>query len=270
VLRYGPGMSSPAFSATRDSEAAEPWAERLAAADRALEGSGTILKLFLAGGDEALFSDRVVAQVRALLGSLREQTDAESVPEALLGHVHALAIEAQLTERLGVEQALDPVVSPLLQRVLASSDPTASDLGRAVLAAQAEFVQTQRRGVLSSDQLSDSAAPHRANRVALLDRAIGLLEDGRAALDLSRAGVALFLSALAQRSGLSREAATLATVPSQAPRLALALIAAGAGRETIERVLLALHPADVVPERWEAIEPGEATRLLDTSRVPTR
>ena len=56
---------------------------------------------------------------------------------ALLSHVHSLALEWQLTERLQSRIALDPVLPPLVQALIASPEPATAELAMQFLAAQA-------------------------------------------------------------------------------------------------------------------------------------
>src|SRR5688572_20651502 len=120
-----PTMTSPAFSATRESEVESLLAGQLAAADRVVADAYPILRYNLGGDDLALLSDRIVAQVRAQIDDLAGQlvvsegenasalSDKLTADPALVRHVHALAIETELSERLSERLALDPVVSPL-------------------------------------------------------------------------------------------------------------------------------------------------------------
>ncbi|MFN5779780.1 MAG: hypothetical protein ACK44O_09970, partial [Novosphingobium sp.] len=72
---------------------------------------------------------------------------------ALLNHIHAQALEFQLGERLQARIALDPVLSPLLQALIASPDSTTAASAMALLAAQARYVQAQRRMQLPVGEL---------------------------------------------------------------------------------------------------------------------
>jgi hypothetical protein len=56
-------------------------------------------------------------EIAALIAVLSESP-------AFLGHVHALVLEWQLTELLQARLALDPVLSPLLQALIGSSEET--------------------------------------------------------------------------------------------------------------------------------------------------
>ena len=283
-------MISPAFSPPAAREAEALLGQSLAAADAALAGAGPILRHLLGPSDPTLFSDRILAQTRAQIEDLARglvQPAAAAVDlgerlaadPGLLGHAHALALEAQLAERLAERLGLDPVTPPLLQALIASPDPHASADAMLLLAAQARFGQWQRRGELPlgelpgellrvARQVASEPAPvevdHGTARLELLVRVAERL--GAEALELGQAGVALFVTALAAGSGLSRDAAILATAPSQGARLVLALVACGASPEAAERQLLALHPGAAVPEGIDALPPERAAALLAGAR----
>ena len=318
-------MNNAAFSLTED-----PYANRvveslfgdeLAAADLALANVSPILRHLLGNDDHALFSDRIVAQVRAQIEDLarqlamsleaamghadaRERAD-DTAPQlaaalidspAILTHAHALALEAQLAERLATRLSLDAVLSPLLQALIASADPNTAATAMALLAAQARFVQAQRRGELPLAELpgdllhaallimrehagGDDPARDRiagvletairgnfdeaANRLGLLHRLVGGMGGGAiAALDVGQAGVALFVTALGLGAGLERDAAVLATSEAQLPRLALALLASGAKPAAVEQQFVALHPEITLPDGFETLRADRAAALL--------
>ena len=318
-------MNNAAFSLTED-----PYANRvveslfgdeLAAADLALANVSPILRHLLGNDDHALFSDRIVAQVRAQIEDLarqlamsleaamghadaRERAD-DTAPQlaaalidspAILTHAHALALEAQLAERLATRLSLDAVLSPLLQALIASADPNTAATAMALLAAQARFVQAQRRGELPLAELpgdllhaallimrehaaGDDPARNRiagvletairgnfdeaANRLGLLHRLVGGMGGGAiAALDVGHAGVALFVTALGLGAGLDRDAAVLATSEAQLPRLALALLASGAKPAAVEQQFVALHPEITLPDGFETLRADRAAALL--------
>ena len=284
-------MTSPASPGTRDGEVEGRWARDLAAADRALADVHPLLRHALGKADAALLNDRIVARVRAQLEDLAERlahgegsetrdalAEALIADPALLRHAHALAVEAQLAAGLAEQVSLDPVLSPLLQMLIASADPAATEL----VAAQARFVQAQQRGELSpadlpregleaalrvlrdqgleaSPQAIGSGAEDKSNRLALLDRVVAALAEGSTALDVTHAGVALFASALARASGLDRADVILATAETQLPRLALALRASGAA---VERQVFALHPDAALPEGLGSLDAKDAAALL--------
>lgn len=318
-------MNNPAFSLPEypnDAWGVESlFGDELGAADLALANVNPILRHLLGNEDHALFSDRILAQVRAQLEDLAHQLAMsletamghpdpreaanETAPALaaafidsppILAHAHALALEAQLAERLAARLSLDAVLSPLLQALIASPDPNTAATAMALLAAQARFGQAQRRGELPLAELSgdllhaallvmrqhdagDDPARDRvaavletairsnfdeaANRLGLLQRLVGGMGGGAiAALDVGHAGVALFVTALALGAGLERDAAVLATSEAQLPRLALALLASGVKPAAVEAQFFALHPEVTLPEGFETLRADRAAALL--------
>lgn len=218
---------------------------------------------------------------------------------ALLTHVHSAALEWQLAERLEQGLALDPVLPPLLQARIGAEDPAVAATATAMLASQARFGQAMRRMELPLEELpadlfhlvlatmrvvaqdagqADSATPERVSRaevtlrrhyeeretrLGLIERVIiALREDAGQALSIERAGVALFLTAVAIGSGQDRDAAILATADSQVLRLALALKVCGLAGEALVAQVLAIHPRAVVPDALDRLLPEQAARLL--------
>ena len=318
-------MNNPALSLPDDGDdhrAVESlFGDELAAADLAQANVGPILRHLLGNDDHALFSDRIVAQVRAQIEDLAHQLAMsletalghadpreaanETAPQLaaafidsppILAHAHALALEAQLAERLATRLSLDAVLSPLLQALIASADPNTAATAMALLAAQARFVQAQRRGELPLAELpgdllhaallimrehaaGDDPARNRiagvleaairgnfdeaANRLGLLHRLVGGMSGGAiAALDVGHAGVALFVTALGLGAGLERDSAVLATSEAQLPRLALALLASGAKPAAVEQQFVALHPEIALPDGFETLRADRAAALL--------
>ena len=318
-------MNNPAFSLpegpidTWDVESL--FGAELAAADLSQNNVGPILRHLLGNDDHALFSDRVVAQVRAQIEDLARQLalsleqamghkDAREKAEdaapqlaaaliaspPILAHAHALALEAQSAERLSARLSLDAVLSPLLQALIASSDPNTSATAMALLAAQVRFVQAQRRGELPLAELPGDLLhialltlrehgagkdPARervagaleaairgnfdeaANRLGLLHRLIAGMGGGAiAGLDVGHAGLALFVTALGIGAGLDRDCAVLATSEAQLPRLALALLASGVKPAAVEQQFFALHPDITLPEGFETLSADRAAALL--------
>lgn len=214
---------------------------------------------------------------------------------AFLEHFHTLALEWHWTERLERSRAIDPVLPPLLQSRMAAADPQVSAAAMGLLAAQARFCQNQRRmqlpiGELPGDLLHialvtlrahvgvegsaeayaliaertlrarmDETRSRLAQMAGLLD---GMGSGVAAALVLEKAGIALFLTALARGSGLSREAAIMATIDSQVPRLAVALRACGLAPSDVAAQALALHPDAHLPDSTLDLSPAEAAALL--------
>jgi hypothetical protein len=257
--------------------------EELARGDMAMESAGPVLRHLLANDDSSLFGDDIVSRVRGMVADMAGQLlscQAElagvSEPEdfvaqrsdvlsamlidnpAILAHLHALALEWQLTERLQLRAAIDPVLSPLLQALIASKDPEIAATAMAMLAAQARFVQQQRRmelpltelpgdlfhaalltmrGCASEEEdryaaqaegrLRDQFDESRS-RLGLASRLVTAMGGGAmAALAVAHAGTAIFLAALALASGQSRSSAVMATNERQLARFALSLRAAG-------------------------------------------
>lgn len=281
-----------------------------------------IMRHLLASDDHSVFSEEIVARSRAMLEDIARQllvaraeaAEAES-PRAtdgdelavlvnglcadptLLGHVHALAVEWQLTERLHARLGLDPVLSPLLQALIASTEPAVSSAGMSLLAAQTRFTQAQRRMQLSLMELpadllhaalvalqthgggqdAHAAAAERKlceqfdegrSRLGLMTRLVlGMGGGAHAALSIEHAGVALFLTALSIATGQDRALATLATNEGQAARLALALSSAGMKSGLVEQQFAALHPDISLPEGFGDLGADRAAAVLSHGRT---
>ncbi|MFV0645092.1 MAG: hypothetical protein ACK5NN_11435 [Sphingomonadaceae bacterium] len=152
--------------------------DELAHGDVVLATIGPIMGHLLANHDHSLFSDEIVSRVRGMIGDIAWQllfaegetraledsrsfatNNAEMLSSMLAGHpaflthCHALALEAQLTDRLQQRCAIDGVLSPLLQALIASDDPAISSMAMSALAAQARFMQQQRRMELPLSEL---------------------------------------------------------------------------------------------------------------------
>ncbi len=276
-----------------------------------------IMRHLVASDDHSVFSEELVARTRSMIEDVAQQllvARGEAAGAAnphghdrdelgalvnglaadcgLLAHVHALGLEWQLTERLHARLSLDPVLSPLLQALIASPDQASAAAGISLLAAQARFVQTQRRmqlplGELSADLLHvallglrshtgmDDAAAGLAeqairgkfdesrSRFVLMSRLVlGMGGGAIAALSAEHAGVALFLTALSIATGQDRSLTVLSTNEGQLARLALGLSAAGLKPKSIEEQLVAIHPEVTLPEGFEQLGPDRAAALL--------
>lgn len=294
--------------------------DQLAQGDAFLESAVPIMRHLLSGEHSGAFADEIVARVRGGVSDLaaqllaavsatpdpaaQEQARFEELCAALLhlpgllGHLHAQAIEWQLTERLQARLALDPALPPLLQALLASDNETTSALAMSLLAAQARFAQSQRRmqmplhelpadllhGVLVAlrglarpeDEARVSAAESTIregydeshSRIALAARLVtGMGSGAVAALAVTHAGLALFTTALALASGQDRNIVMLSVGGAPAARLALALRAAGLRHEAIEEQIALLHPEVPRGVEWDRIAPDRAAELL-TAPVP--
>jgi hypothetical protein len=289
--------------------------DELSHGDAMIGSISPILRHLLTSDDHSLFSDEIVARVRGMVEHLARQLlnslniadeNAQHVVAglierpALLAHVHALAIEFQLTERLQARLALDPVLSPLLQALIASPDSVVAGSGMALLAAQARFVQAQRRMELpltelpadlfhaalqalrtieaDADALVSAETDLRArfdegrSRLGLMSRLVmGMGGGASAALAVAHAGAGLFLTALALGSGQDRDLTALSTNEVQVARLALALRAAGMRPEAVEEQFLSLHPEISLPDGFEQLGADRAAALLARSlAVPGR
>ncbi len=283
--------------------------DELAHADAMVGTIAPILRHLLANSEHSLFSDEILASMRGMLldvarqlldaragedelpqlgqhsaAELQALVDGFAVHPGFLAHAHGLALEWQLTQRLQARLALDPVLSPLLQALIASTEPPVAASAMALLAAQARFVQNQRRmhlplaelpgdllhaalvalratagddseaaaQVIAAEQRIRTSYNEGRTRLGLISRLVMSMGGGAlAALSVTHAGVAIFLSALALGSGQDRDLATLATNESQVARLALALAAAGMKPQAIEEQFAAIHPDVTLPEGFD-------------------
>ncbi len=297
--------------------------DALARGNAALARIGPILTHLLATPDHSLFSDEIVARIRGMCHHLawqvlRAQAEAtgqagreafaerhgDALAEHLLGsstllaYCHALALEWQLTEKLEAQYGIDPVLSPLIQELIAAEDTGLASAAMSSLTAQARFAQTQRRmelplselpgdlfhdllmdwrtysGHLRSDAMIRAEAKLRnaydegAGRIALLSRVVaGMGSEGQRALDIDHAGPSLFLTALAARTGQPRIAAVLSTNHQQTARLALGLRGAGLDGAEVERQVLRLDPKAMPSREIAGMPPEDARRLLAESVI---
>jgi len=298
-----PGTPDPVETRLRDA---------LAQGDAVLGSVAPVLRHLLASDDSGLFGDAILARVRGMIADIARQlgehlraaggevanpaalTAAITGNPALLTHVHALVLEWHLTELLQARLALDPVLSPLLQALIASPDETTAAHAMKFLAAQARFGRAQRRmrlplaelpgdllhaalmalhGVVhtqpdatacaAAEMAIREAYDEGRSRLGLAARLVTGMGGGAvAALSLHHAGAALFLSALATASGQDRDLAALATSETQRTRFALALCAAGLKPAAIEEQLLLLDPDAVPPEGLDRLAPERAGALL--------
>lgn len=291
--------------------------EDLAHGDIVLGTMGPILGHLLAQHDHSLFSDEVVARVRGMVSHLAQQLDSAlgDEPETqniavahnelvsalsanihLLVHCHALAIEAQLASRLEARSGVDPVLTPLLQALIASDEPATAGTAMTALAAQARFVQQQRRMELpltelpadlfhftlttwrsqiddagqeaaaAAEQALRGSFDEGASRIGLLLRlASGMGPGVKAALTISHAGVAMFLTALAVASRQERDLVAISTNESQLARLALGMRAAGLKASEVEEQFLFLHPDIALPPGFDLLRSDRAAGLLAQS-----
>lgn len=297
--------------------------EELAQGDAMLGSVGPILRHLLTNDDNSIFSEEVIARVRGMLTDLARQLfdqlaavqgddadrdhDGEKVAAVarllsaqppLLAHVHAVALEAQLTDRLHARLSLDPVLSPLLQALVASPQASVAGEAMGLLAAQARFVQAMRRMQLPLTELpgdlfhvalltlrhfadetvaaqaAEAEAQLRARydesrtRLGQIARIVtGMGGGAAAALAIGHGGVAIFLTALALASGQDRDLATLATGEGQMVRLMLSLRGAGLKPSAVEEQFLALHPDALLPAGFEMVGADRAAAILALSNA---
>lgn len=293
----------------------------LARGDMALSTLTPVLTHFLNTHDRTLFSDSIIARVRGMLRNasyrlLRVEADeigandvfgyadarADALGEelarhaAFLGHCHALAIEWQLADRLRGRNGIDPVLSPLLQSLIASEDGELADAAMGTLAAQARFIEQQKRmemplAELPEDQFANFISIWRRQRddlsedlattverriremrgenearLSLLARTVsGLGKHAEVALSLTHAGAAMFLSVLAHKAGQERDIAVVSTNDRQLVRFALSLRAAGLSPAETRAQLRCLHPDATMPAAIEQVTAGDARALLESS-----
>ncbi len=290
--------------------------DELARADRALGGVAPVLGHVLASSGNALVSDAVVARIRGMVNELARQflrrlasldadhpgTDMHLLDAlvkqltgdaSILAVLHASAMEGLITERLDQRASIDPVLSPLVQELVASRDAATSETAMQALAGQSRFMQAQRRMQQSVLELAPEileralriwarAIPaenepqvtkamrdlkaeydEAQTRCGLIARLLSAMRGGvLAALELEHAGFALFTSALAQKTGQSRERIILACHDDQSSRLAVGLRAAGLAPDAIDRQFLALDLSVRPPEGLEALSPAMAKAML--------
>ncbi len=293
----------------------------LSAGDSVLASTRPILRHLLINRDHSLFSDEVIARVRGMVshlgrqlmlacGEVAGQADAVGgnpvaaddlvarllTDPAILGHAHALTLEAIVVDRLQRRSEIDGVLAPLLQELAGAGDANLADAAMKLIAAQARFLQQARRmelplaelpgdlfhkalvalrAVLPEDHVRLAAeARLRADydeaqgRLAQLSRLVMAL-GSRAprALAIENAGLAVFATALAMASGQDRALVVLSLGENQLARLALSLRAAGLDHSALEEQFLYLHPDALLPEGFDMVTPDKAAGLLAASAL---
>ena len=148
--------------------------------------------------------------------------------------------------------ALDDLPAPVLERVLRigvrSTDPE------------------KEEEVTSALRLFKSHYDEAATRIGLLTRLVASMGQGAiAALELEKAGLALFITALAQLSGQDRNHAVLSCHDQQAARLVLGLRAGKMDDKAIERQFRLLDPASRLPRSVTLLSTDAARVLLSGS-----
>lgn len=268
-----------------------------------------MLRHLLASETGSMFADEVLARIRGMQSHLVQQLLAACgeagsadhrglIPvlshalfesRQILAHLHALALEWQLSERLERQHAVDPVVSPLLQALIASPDAETQGLAMNLLAAQARWCQAQRRmqlaltelpgelfhialltlrsiwgeGAESGEAKLRAGYAEGATRLGLSGRLIAKMGAASAvALDLRHGGAALFATALAIGSQQSRQNGLLSIHAPHELRLALSLRSCGLATPAMEQQLLILHGEAQLPASFERLGPERAAAIL--------
>lgn len=298
--------------------------DELVEGDATIAAARPILRHLLANDDDGLLGEETVARVRGLVLSVAEQllfvqaaaAGARDRPayvglrgDALalalcadttfLAHAHALTVEAQLVERLQQRNGIDPVLTPLIEELVASRDGELAALAMGVLASQARFQQQWRRMELPLGELpgelfhrvlvvlrdeaayEDDPAAERAerelrdgyregeSRLGLITRLVmGMDREAARALAIEHAGLAIFATALALASGQERDLVVLSFAERHSARLALALRAAGLNQHALLEQVLALRPDAALPEGFEALPAERAGALLASAEAP--
>lgn len=283
--------------------------DELARCDAATSAVGPVLRHLVANEDPILFSDAVIARIRGMMGDLADQLlnaleDRTSIKDraarheslsqklagdaVVLAHLHAMALEGRLTERLQTRGGVDEVLSPLLEELSASQDQELAALAHELAAAQTRFMQHYRQMKAALEELPvpvflAAVAALRAeagpevgeveqqlrerygaspNRLGLLEELVGLVPEAKGLLSLEEVGLATFASALAKAAHQERDTAILSLAEMQASRLVLALRSAGLAPRAVEQQFYALHPDLSFPENFEALSPQRAAALL--------
>lgn len=283
--------------------------------DRALRSVAPVISHMLDTGGGSLVSDAAVARLRGMLSDIARQlleavtssaasdeeidriVDKLSNDSALIDHLYALAMEGHLADRLETRFGIDPVLSPLMQELIASDHPETAELAMSAMAAQSRFNLCQRRmelplGELPSElfsavierfckaaqdcepaQLDRAMGQLKANydeagtRLGLLARVTSNMRGGAiAGLNLEHAGLALFASSLAALTMQSRDHAICACHDRQSARLTISLRAAGLDAEEIETQFGLLDQSQSPPDGIASMPPEVAKELLKASR----
>lgn len=297
--------------------------DELVEGDAMIAAARPILRHLLVNDDSGLFSDETIARVRGVVLNVAGQllfaqaaaaqahdrpayvaqrqdglAQALFADAAFLAHVHALTVEARLIERLQNRSGTDPVLTPLVQDLIASDDGAEAGLAMSVLAAQARFQQHWRRMELPLEELPGDLL-HRAllalreqagtdpaaeaaerqlrndyregtGRLGLIARLVmGMGQQASSALAIAHAGLAIFATALSMAADQDRDLVVLSFSERQYARLALSLRAAGLDRRAVLEQFLYLHPDGSLPEGVEGLQSDRAGVLLAASQPET-
>ncbi|MCP9223315.1 hypothetical protein MKP08_11190 [Erythrobacter sp. LQ02-29] len=266
---------------------------------RASEWAAQALPVLVAGGDQLLGQD-IVARVEGMVASLADQlADALRAEDRqefaaqiraelafdteLVAFLHSLAMEFRAATRLSRDAGLDMVAPPELRALSSSDSPAPSRLASSAIAAQARYLGDMIAMRLPLAELPaemfdrlvsrldvfDAAGPLRAGyeegetRLTLLSRlATSRLAFDRPAMDCRQSGLALFLTRLADGSGLDRTSISLAWGSPSFTRLALAMRASGMDIADIGRQCALVAPSASLPPAVENVDPEEAKMMI--------
>jgi hypothetical protein len=289
--------------------------DEMARENRALRSLAPVIAHLLNSDGLGLVNDAIVARLRGMLGHIAKQllhslgdgstpsaSDAalHSTLVAQLGsdesvtrHLYAVALEMHISQTLEGPGAVDPVLTPLMQELIASDRPDTAETAMAAMAAQSRFVQLGRRmelplgelpfevftAVLSHAGAADlgvdkssitealsklrSEFDEGKGRLGLFARLVLSMQGGAiAALDIGHAGLALFASAVASQSRQSRDDMIFACHESQALRLALTLKACSLTQNETEAQLARLGGRATLPVEFDTISQTNALKAL--------
>ena len=291
--------------------------EELAHSDAVLGTIAPILGHLAVSSENSLFNDEIVAQIRGMANCVaRELLNAQMsataedtrdtvldgldglsaellAHEGFLSHCHALGLESALAKQLLQRSGIDPVLPPMMQALISSSEADVSSNAMAALTSQARFLKQMDRMELVATELPGDlfheviqlwrshAGPdaelvtsqaevqirakfdESASRLGLFSRLVnGMGKGAQAGLSISHAGVATFLSVLAQLSKQPRNVAAISTNERLVGRLALGLRAAGLKPKEVEEQFLLIHPSVELPDGFDMLRSDRAAALL--------
>lgn len=265
-----------------------------AAAHRVVHGASPLLEDEVVVRLGALLGD-LAAQALGFAGLghdpalVRRLTAMLADERTILIHCHALAIEWRLTSALSAQGRIDAVLPPIVQAAMApdGGNAEAAAIAPRLIAALTRVnealrhmalpwgelpgdlqhrVIALRNALLVENGIEDIApmpsAGHDDARIPLMQRLLGAMgHRAHEALRLDRAGVALFLTALALSTGAPRELVSLAIAEDDPVRLALLLRAAGLARDEAIAQLLMIRP-DADPALVEAVDGRDSAEAI--------
>lgn len=210
----------------------------------------------------------------------------------IICYIHALVVEGYVTTQLFSRFGIASGTSALLEELSQSGDESLSRLALENIAAQTRFMTMYERmelgradlpgGILSAvlaecENVSPTVlkeggsvlpmgTPQRLNRLALIDELLAHpLFDQSRALDLAKAGVGLFYSAVAKQSSQDRVLVAICAATGHSARLALTLKSVGADDRLIQRNLALLTSGESFSVDVASLSVPDAAALLSQS-----